>query len=110
MIEGLQIDLKSAELKDMLAGRLKYHEDKLANYKGQLAKLEEMDAVLGEEERRIGKMSSSGDPKQGMRDGIRKHSDQIIYYTFMVAHVVPNETYRLKEDDLRRLGLTREYY
>lgn len=109
MIQGLFIDVTSEELKKMLLGRLEYHKNKLAVYQKQLGQLEEVEKTLQAEAEVISK-TSHGSPKSSMEQAIKKHSDQIIYYEFMAAHVVPSETYRLGEQELTRLGVSSERY
>lgn len=109
MIQGLFIDVPSTELKAMLEGRLKYHQDKVTMYRGQLEGLEKLEAGLDEEARRMGK-TSTATPKDSMQQAIKKHSDQVVYYKFMSEHVVPNEVYRLGDNELARLGISSERY
>jgi uncharacterized protein (DUF342 family) len=104
MITGLFIDVSSVELKSMLEGRLKFHQDKVEAYTSQLEGLEKLEAALGEEAKKLGK-GSTATPKDNMLQTIQKHSNQVIYYKFMAEHVVPSETYRLGENDLMRLGV-----
>lgn len=109
MIQGLFIDVPSTELKVMLEGRLKYHQDKVTMYQAQLAGLEKLEAGLDEEARRLGK-TSTATPKESMQEAVKKHSNQVVYYKFMAEHVVPNETYRLGEQELTRLGVSSDRY
>ena len=109
MINGLQIDVTAAELKTLLLGRLKFHQDKVSFYEKQLSSMRSVDAALTEEARRMGKTSTAG-PIESLEQAIKKHSDQTIYYKFMADHVVASETYRLAENDLVRLGVQAERY
>ena len=109
MIQGLYIDVPSTELKTMLEGRLKYHQEKVVMYKNQLDGLVKLEASLDEEARQLGK-TSTATPKESMQQAIKKHGDQVIYYKFMAEHVVPNETYRLGEAELQRLGVSTDRY
>jgi hypothetical protein len=107
MIQGLFIDVASTELKTMLEDRRKYHQDKVTAYTQQLEGLEKLESALGEEARRMGK-TSTATPKENMEQAIQKHANQVIYYKFMAEHVVPNETYRLGDQELLRLGVQSE--
>jgi len=107
MIQGLFIDVPSTELKAMLEDRRKYHQDKVSAYTQQLEGLEKLESALGEEARRMGK-TSTATPKENMEQAIQKHANQVIYYKFMAEHVVPNETYRLGDQELLRLGVQSE--
>lgn len=109
MIDGLKIELPSAELKTLLEGRLKYHQQKVDAYQAQRAQLEKIEVTLGEEARRMGK-SSNASPLENVEDAIKRHQNQTVYYKFMAEHVIPNETYRLCENDLHRLGVSERAY
>ena len=109
MITGLFVDVPSAELKSMLEGRLKYHQNKVDAYTSQLEGLEKLESALGEEAKQLGK-TSTATPKENMLQAIQKHANQVIYYKFMTEHVIPNETYRLGENDLTRLGVQSDRY
>lgn len=105
MIEGIKIDIPATELKALLKGRLEYHQERKAFYQKQYDLMAE--AAKGDEERRstLGKVSNST-PLESMQSSIEKHHNNIVYYTFLHDHVVPNETYRLEESDLLRLGIS----
>lgn len=109
MIEGLHVDVSSAELKEMLLGRLKYHQEKTTAYERQLADLTKIQAAFDEEAQRMSKMSNQG-PKESLESAIKRHREQSIFYRFVSEHVVPNETYRLDENDLTRLGVQSDRY
>ena len=104
MIQGLYIDVSSDEIRTMLQDRLKYHQGKTSFYKEQLAKMQQIDKALGEEARTIGKTSSAS-PTESLESSVRKHENMTLYYKFMSEHVVPNETYRLGDGELQRLGI-----
>lgn len=104
MIEGLHVDVSSAELKEMLVGRLKYHQEKTIAYERQLTELLKLHAGFDEEARRISKTSNQG-PQESLESAIKRHRDQAIFYRFVSEHVVPSEIYRLAENDLVRLGV-----
>lgn len=104
MIEGLQIDIKGSELKTMLENRLKYHKDKAKALLGNLEKLTDIEKTMDAEAEAIGKFSNAS-PRSSLESTIKKHKDQSIYYKFMVDHVVVDETYRLSETDLYKLGI-----
>ena len=107
MIEGLKIELPSAELKTLLEARLKFHQQKMEAYTDQRARLAESEAALGKEAKRQGKFSNGNSPLDNLDDAIERHSNQCVYYKFTSEHVIPNETYRLAEIDLSRLGISR---
>lgn len=107
MIEGLHADVTGTELKTMLEGRKKYHEDKRAFYERQRIEIEKAERALADEAKSMGKTHTRS-PLEAVDDALRKHDAQIIYYTFMAAHVNLSETYRLSDHDLVRLGVTSE--
>lgn len=104
MIEGLQIDVKGSELKKMLEDRLKYHKDKSKALQGNLEKLADIEKTMDAEAEAIGKFSNAS-PRGSLESTIKKHKDQSIYFKFMADHVVVDETYRLTEADLYKLGI-----
>src|SRR5262245_7646606 len=106
MIEGLHVDVTSDELKKLLVGRLKYHEEKIALYTQQREKLVEAEKLLAEEAAQMSKFSGSRTPLDSVEESLKQHRRQVIYYKFMAEHVVLNETYRLHENDLSRLGIS----
>lgn len=109
MIQGLQIDVKGSELKTMFENRLKYHADKATALQGNLEKLSDIEKTMDAEAESIGKFSNAS-PRSSLETTIKKHKDQTIYYKFMVDHVVVDETYRLAEADLYKLGIQERTY
>mgnify|MGYP003453404398 CR=1 FL=1 len=104
LIVGLHVDVSGSELKQLLEGRLEHHRARAANYHKQLDDMRKMTQGLDEEAAKISK-SSMRSPLDSIEEAIRKHQNQIVYYTFMAAHVVIAATYRLAENDLLRLGI-----
>jgi hypothetical protein len=104
IINGLQIEVPAAELKVMLEGRLKYHQDKVVAYTKQYEQMAQVEGLLAEEANQIGKTSNRS-ASDGVKEAIKKHKDQTVYYKFMSEHVVTSATYRLSENDLVRLGV-----
>lgn len=109
MIQGLNVDVSSEEMKSLLLARLKHHQDKLALYEQQRGEIETVEKTLASEAREHSKFSH-GSPMQAIDEAIKKHRSQIIYYKFTSEHVVPNDVYRLAELDLIRLGIQSERY
>jgi hypothetical protein len=109
MITGLHIDISSDELKELLLGRQKYHQNKVTAYEKQLDVMKKAEALLDEEREDIGKVSNRT-PAESLESSLKKHANQVVYFTFMADHVVPNETYRLNESDLHRLGVNPDRY
>lgn len=109
MIEGLQIDVSSTELREMLLGRLEHHKKKIEAYESQEKQLAELEKKLADDAEQVSKVSNAG-PLTSVQQALKKHRDQVIYYRFMAEHVVPNETYRLTDADLVRLGVQAERY
>lgn len=105
IITGLHIDVPSDELKTLLLGRLKYHQDKAAAYTVNAAKMREIDKELGQDAEQISKVSNSRNPTSELEQAVKKHKDQAVYYDFMAKHVIANSTYRLDETALVRLGI-----
>lgn len=109
IITGLHIDVSSDELKGLLIGRLKHHNDKVAFYEKQLGEMRKVDAALTAEAQEMGKSSTRG-PLESLETAVKKHKDQMVYYKFMSEHVIVGATYRLDESALLRLGVQAERY
>lgn len=109
IISGLHIDVGSDELKTLLLGRLKYHEDKAAFYEKQLGEMRKIDAALSAEAQEFAK-TSTRTPAEALEQSVKKHRDQTVYYRFVADHLVKDAVYRLTEADLTRLGIQSERY
>lgn len=94
MIEGLQIDVPTAELKEILDRLVKKHTDKADRYQARAAEMKEHgDSTVESFERREHEYRSLASE-----------------FRFMGEHLVPGETYRLKAEDLRRLEIVGRYH
>lgn len=109
IINGLHVDVSSAEMKTMLLGRLQFHTDKVAFYEKQLSEMRKVDAALSAEAQEMGKTSTRS-PLESLEQAVKKHKDQTVYYKFMADHVIADATYRLDESALIRLGVQAERY
>jgi hypothetical protein len=76
-IQGLKLQMASDELVTTLNSRIEYH-GKFSN----------------------SRVGSAVDNLAQQRD---HHQDRVTLFKFMVAHVIPNETFVLDENDLRKL-------
>lgn len=108
-IDGLQVDVPSAELKELLKARLTYHQHKVDAAQKQLVELERIDRALAEEAEGQGKFTNAS-MSDSIRQVLEKHKKQVVYYSFMATHVVPDESYRLTVDDLVKLGVKEHIY
>jgi hypothetical protein len=84
MINGLQVDVKSVELKGIIKSRIEYHTDKAQTYEKQAGKLKEGKA--------------------------REHKDKAIHFQFLLDHVILDDVYRLGPSDLQLLGIASRGY
>lgn len=107
MIAGLQVDVKSAELKKILEERLDYHVEKAKTYTTAATNLRKSMKDI-EEDMSVGKVSS-GNPAANLEQQAKTHTDSSHYYKFMLEHVIQDDVYRLGQDDLRRLGVSAQY-
>jgi len=108
MITGLQVDVLSAELVGIMQERLKYHQDKADVFEKNAAEL--MKTIKNiEEDMSTGKVSG-GNPAEQLQTKAREHKEKATYYKFMIEHVIKNDTYRLSQEDLARLGITARYF
>lgn len=109
VVHGLQIDVPSEEMRELLQSRLTYHQHKVEAAQQQKSKLLAIDADLAKEADEIGKFSNSS-MANTIDQTIDKHKKEVVYFSFMVKHVIPNTAYRLAIDDLIRLGIRADRY
>jgi hypothetical protein len=101
MIQGLQIDVSSTELKEHIQGRAKHHKEKAEWYEKQVRNLKEGGVT---------ESMASNDPTSSLQRSAEEHRQKFGFFSFMADHIVPNETYRLTEHDLSRLEFVSRYY
>jgi hypothetical protein len=100
VIEGVRIELSSEELRQTFVDRASWHYERAMFYEDQVDSL------------RRGGVNASGvtnDPVSSLENSARQHKDRQAYFTFLAAHLIPDETYRLSEQDLTRLELLARY-
>ncbi len=108
IINGLHVDVPGAELKELMAARLKHHQEKAEFYEVQHKKMAEVDAEMAKEAAIHSKISNSA--AETIESALKRHQNNIIYYKFMVNHVNVGAIYRLTENELQRLGIQSSYY
>jgi hypothetical protein len=105
MVNGLQFDVQSDELKKIVQTRVEYHTEKADVYTTKAASLKE--ALNGVDEETRGKVSN-GSPVGQLEDKAREHRNKAIHFQFMLDHVIQNDVYRLSQNDLHMLGISPE--
>lgn len=96
MIEGIQMDFKSSELKKHLVERSQHHKRREAFYLSQVRRVRQAGT----------KRASYGtDPVTALENKAKSHRVRRELYALMSRHIVPDEIYRLKEEDLNRIEL-----
>jgi hypothetical protein len=96
MIQGIQIDFTTEQLREHLADRIGYHETKASWYAQQTASLREgMTANPG----------MTADPIRALEESRKDHAKRASTLTIIRDHLVPSETYRLTEGDMSRVEL-----
>jgi hypothetical protein len=100
VIEGLRIEIGSAEIQEHLRERASYHRERRRFYERQVASLREGGL-------RAGRVSN--DPVGSLQESANRHGEREAFLRFMAEHIVPNETYRLTEQDLIRLEIVSRY-
>lgn len=105
MIQGLQIQLSSKELKEQLQERAKFHSEKSTFYQQQCKDFAAASEKLPEE-----MQNTSNSPIRTMEDKVRDHQNRSSIFSFMAEHIVPDETYQLTENDLTRLEIIARYF
>lgn len=100
MIQGLQIEISSAELGEHLRQRAEYHKERAGWYGGQVDGL------------RSGGLRPEGvtnDPISSLERSMKEHKERAAFFLFMAEHLIPGETYRMTEVDFGRLELIARY-
>jgi hypothetical protein len=95
MIEGIHCDVGAEEMRERLAERIAYHQSKVEFYSRSAKEL--ADNGLAE-------TGHSRDPARDIREKATEHQRHVGFLSFIREHLVPGETYRLGEQDMRRLG------
>jgi hypothetical protein len=107
MVNGLQVDVQSSELKKIIQSRIDYHTERAALYEAKANEIRK--SLEGVEENTIGKVSN-GSPTQNLDDKAREHKDKLVHFKFMLEHVIVDDVYRLSQSDLQLLGIATRYY
>lgn len=97
MINGVQVRIPGVDLKVLLQMKSNYHKLKAEAYQKQLDALE---ATEGQ-----GVRMSSVDPRSEARSSIRRHNDQMLYFTLLARYLDVEETYILSEREVSSLEL-----
>jgi hypothetical protein len=101
MIEGLKIEIPTAELRAHIEGRARHHRDNAEWYEGQSRNL------------RAGGLAEShvsNDPVSSLERSEQNHRDKAAFFSFLAEHLIAGETYLLMEDDLARLEFISRYF
>lgn len=110
MVENLQLEITSAELKGLLEGRMKFHAHKAEVLTAEMGRLGTVLDDLDEEAEEIGKyaMSNAGNsnPVDTLRSKAKVHRDRATYFKFFAEHIIPNEKYLLSQSDLATIEVT----
>lgn len=101
MIEGLRIEISSAEVQEHLGERADYHQGRRRFYERQVASLREGGLRADQ--------AVSHDPVSALQESAKRHGEREAFLRFMAEHIVPDETYRLSEQDLMRIEIVSRY-
>jgi hypothetical protein len=102
MIEGLWIEMSSDKLKALFEKRVAYHVAKRQWYKAQADSIEIGESSLG--------TVASNNPVQSLRSSQKNHEDKAAFFTVLAENIIPNETYRLNEQNCMRIELYAQYF
>ena len=97
MIEGLHFDIPADELESHLNDRHGHHTGRVETYAKQIKDFEDNKIE--------GMAYTNGDPIKAMKDKKAEHDSLVAKYAFLRDHVITGETYRLSEDDLRKIEM-----
>lgn len=102
MIDGLWIEMSSDKLKGLFNTRVGYHRDKAAWYKKQADQLSEQVEEAS--------AFTSNNPTQSLRASQKSHEDKAAFFAVLADNIIPNETYRLSEQNCIRIELYAQYF
>lgn len=102
MIEGLKLDFTSVQLNEHLSAKRSYHAGRAVFYAEQATKLEAGGAE--------GMQYTGGDPVRALREKGNEHTRKAALFSLYVAHVIPDDVYRLSESDLERLEMVSRFF
>ena len=104
-IQGLKLQMNSEELSTTLSARIEYHGKRVEWLAKKIAELEPDVEQFKNDAVNQGKFSNSrvGSAVDNLSQQRDHHQDRVTLFKFMVAHVIPNETFILDENDLRKL-------
>lgn len=105
MINGLFIQMTTDKLRDHLRQRFDEHDHKAKWYGEQANNL----SGKIEETADAGKMSNQG-PVTQLRNSQQSHQHRADFFGLLVDNLIPEETYRLSQEDCILLDLRSQYF
>jgi len=105
-IQGLKLTMTSAEMKKVMLERIAFHQEKAEWCEKEVDRLEPEVAKFRGEAKKMGKSGRSNNisaAAQNFENEMVRHTDKVTLFTFMSEHLIPDETYILDENDLRKL-------
>ena len=116
IVKGLFFHYTTEELAKLMRARAEYHDDRAAKKESAMPELKKaVETVKNATEAttvaRMSKVSASyhfdGDQVEELEKDIRDHRNKAIVFRALAEHLVPNATYELGEDALRRLEIVK---
>jgi hypothetical protein len=92
--------------------RIKFHEEKAKWADGEAKRLEPEAEKFRDQAQSMGKTGRSNNVTSALsnfKNEYQRHNDKVTLFTFMADHIIPNETYILDENDLRKLEVLPQY-
>ena len=100
MINGLHIQMTSAKLKAIFEERAQYHSEKAAWYGARAKDLkEEMPTLM-----------VSNNPTDSLVQSQRTHEGKATFFLLLAQNIIPDEIYRLSDQDCLRVELYSQYF
>lgn len=104
MIEGIKIDMTTDELRKHVEERAAFHGKKADWYASRAADLQGGIAEHGN------LSNHSNDPVSSLVNSSKTHQERATFFKVIADHLVPDETYRLSQQDLAQLELFSRYF
>jgi hypothetical protein len=102
MIEGLKLDISSEELKNHLSKKIAHHKERERFYAEQVASLTKGGVQPTN--------YSGGDPVRALKEKEERHTSRAELLTFLRDHLIPDQTYRLTEQDLVSIEIVSRFW
>lgn len=111
-IQGLKLQMATDEFKKICEERISFHKEKAEWCEKEIDRLEpEVAKFRGQAQAmsKTGRSNNISAAAKNFENEFQRHNDKVTLFKFMLEHAIPNETYILDENDLRKLEVLPQY-